>query len=222
MKNYIKYSILFLVPIVLLSSKCKDKEPVIRTLKGRLMNNCTAPYANGLVKLRNNTGGGASFSEDINGNKDFYTDSNGYFEINYKSRGTLGTLYAPYKAIERIPIKNEELVFDMGEVNLNGTVNFVIKLEVNNPYTANDTLVLRDWNSTSAYDRIVIPGPFVAGIIDTVWKASYSSYPITYNEVPQLLINYIRHPYTPEGSNSIYLDVPFCSTDLQEAILVID
>ena len=221
MKNYIKHSILFLIPLVLLSSKCKDKEPVIRTLKGRLMNNCTVPYANGLVKLRNNKGGGASFSEDINGNIDFYTDENGYFEINYKSRGTLGTLYAPYKAIERIPINNEELVFDIGEVNLNGTVNFVIKLEVNNAYTENDTMFVPDYNSTTdAWAQIAIPGPFQDMIIDTIVNRPFFTYPITYNAVPKSYISYFLT--TTQLNTTIYFDTPFCNNGFAEAIITLD
>ncbi len=221
MKNYIKYSILFLIPIVLLSSKCKDKEPVIRTLKGRLMNNCTVPYANGLVKLRNNTGGGASFSEDINGNKDFYTDSNGYFEINYKSRGTLGTLYAPYKAIERITINNEELVFDIGEVNLNGTVNFVIKLEVNNPYTENDTLYVPDYNFiTDVWAQIAIPGPFEDMVVDTIINRPFFTYPIIYGQVEESYISYFQT--TTQQNTTIYFDTPFCDSSFAEAIITLD
>jgi hypothetical protein len=220
MKNYIKYSIIFLVPLVLLSSKCKDKEPVIRTLKGRLMNNCTEPYANGLIKLRNNTGGGASFSEDINGNKDFYTDENGYFEINYKSRGTLGTLYAPYKAIERIPISNEELVFDIGEVNLNGTVNFVIKLEVNNPYTELDTLTIADYNSNQPNPQLKFVGPFVNQILDTVYNRPYISYPIKYSKIPQ---TFIAYGFTQEVNVQYqYFDTPFCDNGYAEAIITLD
>ena len=220
MKNPIKYILFFVLPIALLSSKCKDKDPVIRTLKGRLMSNCTVPYANGLVKLRNNTGGGASFSEDINGNIDFYTDDNGYFEINYRSRGTLGTLYAPYKAIQKIPIKNEELVFDMGEVTLNSVVNFVIKLEVNNVYTENDTLTIADYNSTQSNPQIKFVGPFTDQILDTVFARPYISYPITFSQVPQ---TYIAYGFTQEVNVQYeYFDTPFCNNGFAEAIITLD
>ena len=213
---------LICLSLLLVNTSCKkNKKP--GTVRGRIMVNCTTPLPNHLVKMRTDWGGGASFVEDVNGNKEFMTDSEGYFEINYITKGGEGTLnVSGYSdVLEEIPI-GEGQVLDIGEVNLNGKVNFIIKLQVNNPHTIYDTLVLRDWNNPSAYAELRIPGPFISSVIDTVWNESFISYPLMYNTLADFNVNYIMHPYVPGNAKTVRFFAPFCSSTLVDAVLVID
>ena len=213
---------LICLSLLLVNTSCKkNKKP--GTVRGRIMVNCTTPLPNHLVKMRTDWGGGASFVEDVNGNKEFMTDSEGYFEINYITKGGEGTLNVSgySNVLSKIPI-GEGQVLDIGEVYLNGKVNFIIKLQVNNPHTAQDTLFYYDWNYPQGAAHWIkkIPGPFVSGIIDTVYNCSFMGYPLTYNQIPELSINHYINSY--QNNSDIYIQVPFCSSMYPEAIITID
>lgn len=219
--NKFKIHLLLILALTLVSSNCdkKKNDPKnFHILKGRVMQNCTTPYASSKILLAGDSGYGKLFCEDINGNKEFYTDENGYFEIKYRKNGGAGILYAPYKAMSFIPIWNKNL--DIGEVNLNGRVSFVIKLQVTNPYTANDTLIYGDLNNYSS-GGIKLAGPFSSGIIDTVFNTPYTEYPVTYGKIPKKQINYFIKSGT---SKSTTAEQPFCAeaNSYGEAIFIID
>lgn len=218
------FKTLFFLCLALLfvSASCKkNKKP--GTVRGRIMLNCTTPLPNHVIHMRTNLGGGASYVEDANGNTEFKTDSDGYFEINYITKGSEGSIVVSGYGIvlEMIPI-GEGMLTDVGEVNLNGKVNFVIRLQVNNPHTMYDTLVLRDYNGPSIYSKLKIPGPFVSGVIDTVWNESYMSYPLTFNK--PILFDRFSYFFVANPSNIIYSDfnVSFCTNELSNAIITVN
>ena len=139
----LKIYLLLILPVALMSSNCKKKNKndpdKFQVLKGRIMENCTTPYASKLIKLSGDNALSDLFCVDVNGNNEFYTDADGYFEITFRKNGNWGILYAPYKAVSFIPIGSNECL-DIGDVNLNGSVNFVVKLDVNNSYSNNSVL----------------------------------------------------------------------------------
>jgi hypothetical protein len=220
--NSLKTLAILFSAVLLLSSKCNKKNTVPGVLKGRVMVNCTTPYANKEVSVQAPAGfSKLEYLEDANGNSVFYTDEDGYFEITYVTKKVHeGTLFAPYSAMTGIPL-GEGQNLDIGEVILNGTVNFVIKLQVNNPYTANDTLLIRDFNGSSIYSQLRIPGPFQSGIIDTVWNEGFISYPISYNKVPEFsFVYYFSNNPTVGGHARCASN--FCTNTLSEAIITIN
>jgi len=210
--------------MVLLGVNCKksvtnNSSDKYHTLKGRLMVNCTTPYANKSIQLKGDNSFTPEFSVGKNGEDKWYTDENGYFEIIYKPNGSAGTLFAPIAVMKFIPISNK--VLDIGEVNLGGTFNFVIKLQANNPYTENDTLILRDFNGASAFSELRVPGPFQSGLIDTVLNEGYSSYPINYASPIKFDFAFYLSSNLP-GLSWATLNALFCSSTFSEAIITID
>jgi hypothetical protein len=211
---------LFFIAVLLLSSKCNKKNTVPGVLKGRVMVNCTTPYANKEVSVQAPAGfSKLEYLEDANGNSVFYTDDDGYFEITYVTRKVHeGTLFAPYSAMTGIPL-GEGQNLDIGEVNLNGTVNFVIKLQVNNPYSANDTLYYSNWSYPNPTDiALKLAGPFQTGIIDTAINVPYTKVQI-YNEVPKLNMTYYMNNV---ADNTVYFDTPLCSSSFGNVTFVIN
>jgi hypothetical protein len=221
MKN-LKIYLILILPIALLGVNCKKSSAKYHTLKGRLMENCTTPYASKLIKLSGDNSFSDKFCVDINGNNDFYTDENGYFEIKYRKNGNWGILYAPYSVMTFIPIgENENL--DIGEVNLNGTVNFVIKLQANKTYTSNDTLVFGDWNNVASNTPdIKLAGPFNSQTLDTATNVSYSSYPIMYGKSPEMSIVYYLKSWSDVKRATV--KQMFCAgiNNYEEAIFLIE
>lgn len=214
MKNYVTLCF-FCLAFLLMGTKCKNKKAT-QTIKGRVMLNCTTPYANGLLRLKGNMGYAPGFCKDESGNREFYTDANGYFEFKYIFNGNKGTLHAPNAALNLIPI-DKELV-DIGELTLNSKVNFYIKLNVNNAHTAYDTLQIPDYHNMYSLYGIKIAGPFASGVVDTIVGWSYIHYPIKYNQTPKLFFNYII-----SGVNkSFYFETPLCNNGFSEAVITID
>jgi hypothetical protein len=186
------------------------------------MVDCTTPYANKKVKMRTNINGGASFVEDESGNTEFYTDDDGFFEIKYITKGWEGTLNTGTNIMTGIPL-GEGQNLDIGEVNLNGTFNFVIKLQVNNPYTANDTLYYGDYNGGPGSPDKKLGGPFVSQVLDTVQNYPFIGYPLKYGEDPEKSI-----PYSINNISSnikrVSFSQKFCSgqNEYAEAIFIIN
>lgn len=209
-----KYIVIIILPLLLLSSKCaeknKNKSPNI--LRGRIMNDCTTPASNVAIKLK---------ADAIGPNQDkieTFTDADGYFELSYIPKASSYTLFAPNKLMEFIPSKPE---LDLGEINKGGTVNFIIKLQVNNNYNENNTLFYynRNYPQNSNIPWLKIPGPFYSGELDTVINASYFGTYI-FNQPNQLYTSY----YINNHLNDIqkYFDVSFCTSSFSEVVLVID
>lgn len=167
----LRYIAALALPILFISSQCQDKKifkEQTNILRGRIMENCTTPASNVEITLKGDgslVGGSAVYVKTT-------TDDNGYFELSYTAKGSSYRLYAPYKVMDQIPSKPE---LDLGEVNLGGTVNFIIKLLVNNNYTENDTLYFSNWSYPNPPDiALKLAGPFSSGTIDTAINVPYT------------------------------------------------
>ena len=205
--------------VLLLSSNCNDK-PILsketKILRGRLMYNCDTPAPNESVKFK----AGISFIENIDGAIEVFTDENEFFEFIHNQGGSWFTLWAPYKMITDVPSKPE---LDLGEINLNGTVNFVVKLLVNNnSYTSSGTLYYYDWNypeNGASHWVKKIAGPFQSGVIDSILNKTYTKYTIFHNQSPVLSI---RHYINSNPYVDIEFQTPFCTSFLSDAVIVIN
>ena len=210
--NALNHIAVIVLPVMLLSSTCAEKNDnkTPNILKGRIMHNCTIPGANIELTLKPN----AMYADIIYST----TDENGYFEIKYTADAQSYRLYAPYEIMSGIPA---EEYLDLGEINTVGTVNFIIKLQVDNNYTENDTLFYynRDYPHNSNIPWIKVPGPFYSGNLDTVYNAPYFG-TYFYNQPNQLYTSY----YVNSHLNDIqkYFDVHFCTNSFSEVVLVID
>lgn len=183
----IKLILYFILPILLMASKCNEKNKEPNVMRGRLMYNCTTPASNVKVLLKTD---GMKTVEMIDGSKELFTDEDGYFEFQFHRKANKYTLYAPYKTMGFIPDKK---YLDLGEVNLGGRMNFIIKLQVSNPYTENDTLYYYDWNyPQNGADHWVkkVAGPFQQGNLDTVVNSLFMSYPLIYSRAPSVKVLY--------------------------------
>jgi hypothetical protein len=109
--------------------------------------------------------------------------------------------------------------------------NFIIKLDVKNPYTQNDTLVMFDFNNPYAMpsDAVYIPGPFTSGILDSIVSYNFSKFPLYFSKElsnrPIMSITHIIRSTSNGIFNDHYTDLkisPICSSEFAEVTLVID
>jgi hypothetical protein len=168
------------IALIILFVACSKNENKQVTVTGRLMQSCDTPAANkdGLIRL---SGGGILANPSTS--LEFTTDENGYFTVTHNE--SFSDFSVRTSAAHSV-LEVESLVGDnkeLGEVYVNPfPTNFVIKLDVQNPYTENDTLVMLNHNSSDPFDQLLIPGPFETGYIDSVSNYYYSVFPITWSE----------------------------------------
>lgn len=208
----------FLVIITLTIGSCNKKNKEY-TLEGRLMSSCDMPASNKEMSLYQE----ATTLTSVGGYlKDFSSDENGYFKVTYiaENSGKL-SIRANGVLIDGIPSRED---INIGNVYHNPpAVNFVIRLQANNAYTANDTLYYYDWNypqNGASHWVKKIAGPFQSEIIDTVANCGYMNFPIRYNGVNSMSVNYYINDY--QGNKNAIVTTPFCTNSFSEAILVLD
>jgi len=199
---------------------CDKSNEIKYTVKGRLMHACGVPAANVTdVSFKQH-------GQPLFGQKgmflSFNTDAEGYFEVVYNRKDANSLDMEILKSgpiLEGIPaMKN----LDLGEVFWGVPIfSYVRYLEVNNPYTTNDTLILPDHNNTSEpFPFKYIAGPFESGVIDTIWNHSFMG-KLQYKKAP------VYNPFfrlTSEHSwreSSISLN-DLCFEGMYEAVLVLD
>jgi hypothetical protein len=56
--------------------------------------------------------------------------------------------------------------------------NFIINLDVENPYTENNTLVMADFGNPDPFAQLLIPVPFESGVLDSVVNQPYTLFPL--------------------------------------------
>jgi len=192
--------------VVLLLFACGKKDPYI--IKGRLIYDCGIPVAN-LDNVELKTDG-----------KEFLTttsDENGYFSFAV-TKGNRGHLRINKDEIlSLIPLYGGKEK-DLGDVYVGGTIDLIVKLQVNNPHTANDTLFYWDLESNDPTAKIALPGPFTTGVVDTFIDGYFPNFPIFYGKSPRLDFAYYYSNY--DGGHYSEIDVSFC--DMNEITLVID
>ena len=199
---------------------CDKSNEIKYTVKGRLMHACGVPAANVTDVLFKQHG------QPLFGQKgmflSFNTDAEGYFEVVYNRKDANSLDMEILKngpILEGIPaMKN----LDLGEVFWGGMpVSFVLRLDVINPYTVIDTLVVPDFNASSPFAKIHLPGPFNDTILDTIVDFSYIGN-IKYNTNPKMmfiswLTNSSNNPYETS------LSIPdFCTEQLYEVVFKIE
>lgn len=102
-------------------------------------------------------------------------------------------------------------------------MSYVRRLEVNNAYTENDTLIIRDSpNGSSTTNGILrIAGPFENGIIDTVWDVEYGNN-VHFNITPEYSAQYkFASPSNLDWSEASFPVTDFCTDKLYELVFKI-
>lgn len=207
-----------MVFVVLLLVGCKNKKTEY-TIEGYLMSTCDLPASNKQLSLYQESVTLTSIGGYL---KDFSTDENGYFKVVYQAEnsGKL-SIRSNGEILKGIPSKKN---LNIGKVYNNPpSVKFIVRLQVNNAYTANDTLHYYDWNypqNGASHWVKKIAGPFQSGIIDTVQNAGYLSFPIEYQGNPFMRVNYHVNSY--QSNEDAIVFTPLCSGTFSEAVLVID
>lgn len=211
------FSILLLtLPLLFMASHCPKKNKAPRTLRGRIVAGCDGtPMANLNMMFSQqttqfNTGGRVG---------ECTTDENGYFELIYTpEHNGLLTLYSHGPVLTDIPLDDQ---LDLGDVYYSAAVNFTVRLDVQNPYTDQDTLYYYDWNYPVSSTTWVkkIPGPFQSGFIDTVTNATFMDFPISYSKESTIKVNYYINVYDPNNNAKVSL-MP-CSGNYAEAVLTV-
>jgi hypothetical protein len=221
MKNIILYFI-----IAILASSCTKQRNRTLTIEGTLMANCSTPAAN-TSGYFHYTGGMTRYTW-----AEFTTDANGYFKVTEKIGGSNLTLNVGNGpgVLRNITLLGKDYL-DLGKVYINPfPTNFIIKLDVKNPYTENDTLVIRDFsNPTSPSATHSIPGPFTSGILDSI-NDIWGQFPITFHDLmnhsgPGHSVRMIVRSTPEKEYINRWIDfytAPICSGEYAEVTLVID
>lgn len=146
------------------------------TLEGRIMLDCETPLAYANLELREHY-----YDEKLI--KEFKTDENGYFNVSYSQiddHQVFGSNYM-HSEIEIISAASDSInvsyyyipgnrSFDFNTMPiLRVRKDYDIYLEVNNPYTDEDTLHIYDYTKENpAANPLEIQGPFQSGLLYSV------------------------------------------------------
>jgi hypothetical protein len=175
MKQLVIYSLIIIFTLTS-CQKCKnDKNAPKYTISGRMMQNCTTPYANKTVSLYQEVATtGNSGGTLVTGS----TDSDGNFTLEYKPENSwnINLRNSNDEIVTKIPI---EQTINLGMVTINPICKINYKIKVINTYTINDTIRLSDIANPTNINGIRIPGPFHDTILGTfiVPTLSLNKYP---------------------------------------------
>jgi hypothetical protein len=218
-----KNIVILIASALVLFSCIKNKTT---TIEGILMASCDTPAANtsGIIKTDDGVASdGVSLS--------FTTDENGYFKVSHtgKEIGNFRVIAGGGEALSVWNLPGWEK--DLGKVYINPfPTNFIIKLDVRNPYSANDTLVIRDFSSSNPLAQKSIPGPFSSGFLDSIVNTYYTKFPVKLSDIvnndgPQDAIGaYIRSlpNYVSDLKYEYFYHAPICGGEFAEVTLVIE
>ena len=223
MKKLIGLSILLLLFI-----SCKKNKA--NTIEGVLMEDCNMPAANIEGYIYEHDYSHALLSNDVW--EYFTTDENGYFIVQTKEniKVKLNLKNNGDRVLSEIDIGKSDL--NLGKVYYNKFPSrFIIKLDVMNSYTENDTLVLLDYNNQNptSHNYKYYPGPFTNGVLDTVEYYFFNSYPIKFVDfdnynAPEKTIGY-RVRSLPNSNIHSFIKfhlAPICNNEYAEATLEIE
>jgi hypothetical protein len=101
-------------------------------------------------------------------------------------------------------------------------LGFIIRLDVDNPYTPNDTLELPNYNDAfnENNNRMYISGPFVNGVIDTVLNLPDMS-TIRFNSASTFRVKH-RFNNNPNWIDTELKISNHCTDQLYEAVIKIE
>ena len=221
-------TIIIYICAALLIVSCSKQKNQEHTLTGRLMQSCDTPAANkdGLIYF---SGGGLLNNPSTT--LEFTTDENGYFEVTHNEPFTEFSVRtsAAHSVLEVNSIPGDDN--NLGDVYINPfPTNFVIKLDVKNSYTENDTLFMRDFSSPDPLAEKFISGPFESGVLDSVINSFYTKFPVKLSDinshgVPRDAVGvYIKNS---SGNYSNLMSANFyhssiCSGEFAEVTIVIE
>lgn len=217
----------YIIAVVLFTACAKNKSNEV-VVTGRLMQSCDTPAANkeGTILTADAILSGPGHIID------FTTDENGYFEARHSGSGF--TRFTVRVEGSSDVLKVDYLSGDkkeLGEVYINPfPTNFIIHLDVKNPYTENDTLVMMDYGNPDPLAQRYIPGPFESGFFDSVVKQSYTSFPLKWDQIsdgstPEYSIGFhFRDENGWDGTKEkvVFNITPICSGEFTDVTLVID
>ena len=223
MKKLINY-----IFVVLLLVSCEKSKNKSLTIEGRLMSGCNTPAANkeGSIRTYDALSGPGIVL-------DFITDDNGYFKISHNEKGSISKFYVNVEGgsdvlrVHYYPEDHKKL----GDIYINPfPTNFIISLDVQNSYTSNDTLAIRDYSSSDPFAQRLIPGPFTNGFLDSVVNDYYNLFPISRSSVTNgntpthSVIFYLRSlpNYIGDKQKESFSIAPICSGEFAEVELVIE
>lgn len=212
---------------VLLTACTKNNNNKEVTITGTLMQSCETPAANrdGIIHL---SGGGLLNHPSTS--LEFTTNENGYFKVTHnKSFSEFSVRTSANHSVLEANISGDEK--EVREVYINPfPTNFVIKLDVKNPYTENDTLFMRDFSSQDPLAEKFISGPFESGVLDSVINSFYTKFPVKLSDInshggPRDAVGvYIKNSsgnYSDLMSANFYHTL-ICSGEFAEVTLVIE
>lgn len=187
------------------------------------MSSCDTPAANtsGIIKTDD---GFASDGVSLS----FTTDENGYFKVSHTGK-ELNKFRVISGGNEVLSVWNfPGLEKDLGKVYINPfPTNFIVKLDVKNPYTENDTLVIKDFSSTNPLAQRKIAGPFESGTLEIVENQGFNLFPIKYSQTiegrtPEYAVIYHFLPLNGDVFRVNFPIAPICSSEFAEVTLVIE
>jgi hypothetical protein len=229
MKNLISF-----VVIVFLLAACMKMANKRVTITGRLMHSCGIPAANTTLLLIE-----YDYSHKLISNEvweEFTTNDNGYFSVRVRNNAKLRlNLKEQMKRIVS-GIEVGETKLDLGEIYCKEfETNFIIKLDVLNQYTAQDTLIIEDYNEIGGTSFLAnkkvkyYPGPFSSGELEVVQNYLHRSFPISHASyvdfnAPEFSVRYRIRTASGEESNNFarFRLSPICSDEFAEVTLVIE
>ncbi|MFK8009498.1 MAG: hypothetical protein AB8H03_24260 [Saprospiraceae bacterium] len=213
MKNIIILSI-----ISLLFFGCKDDKKY--TLTGVIYKDCSKePSANrDFILWQEVTGGlGPTDGGELGG---FTTDENGNFSVTFKDDGggdirietvNSNNLLGGIPILYRVP----SISTDLGNLYINNRATIDFYLDVSNPYSSSDTLIILGVG-------VEILGPFTDGIVHTAediyWIPYYDS---AISQGEKLGFDWGINPYSSGSFNSIYYEPTGCE-EIDEFIIEIE
>lgn len=218
--------------ILFLLTACEKDKETITTIEGQLMASCDIPAANTSGFILTNDGLLSGPGISLN----FTTDDNGHFKVSHRGKADqLNSFMVRVQGssdvlkVSGLPGDNK----DLGKVYINPfPAKFVIKLDVNNPYTQNDSLVLFDFNNPNAMPTSakLYPGPFTNSIVDTIDNYMFGKFPVHFSDIlagrgPNLNFHYRIRSLPQYDQDPIYVNFnlnTICSGEFAEVTLVID
>ena len=218
-----KNLIIFIAIVTLLIACTKNSNREV-TVTGRLMQTCETPAANrnGIIHL---SGGGLLNHPSTS--LEFTTDENGYFKVTHnKSFSEFSVRTSANHSVLEANISGDEK--ELGEVYINPfPTNFIIKLDVKNPYTENDTLVMKDFSSSNPLAQRKIAGPFESGVLEIIESHPFNMFPLHFSQTingntPKYGVRFHMIPFTGDIERFDFNIAPICSGEFAEVTLVID
>ncbi len=160
--------ILFVSSVILFSFNSCSKDEVLSptksyTINGTLYRDCfSPPLKNVDLELWQNAPNGLNYGGLLD---QCTTDDNGFYEFNFPSKKGM-ELFIRFKASEGGNIIHEYIpkdtsIYDL-DLYFHPTVNIEVHLDVENPYTKNDTLII---NNLIDPNGLKLAGPFRSGFV---------------------------------------------------------